>query len=240
MMTSAIANPARQSVLAPEPLLEQGDQLTRDEFERRYGRMPHVKKAELIEGTVYMPSPVRARRHGKPHNLLGTWLGTYASETEGVECFDNSSVRLDLENEPQPDLILMKLPDRGGQARLSQDDYIEGAPELAVEIAGSSASYDLHQKKRAYLRNGIREYLVWIIDEGRVVWWELKHGNYQEIRADDRGLLKSGIFPGLWLDMPALLQGNLKAALACLRRGMKSPEHRQTTTRQPGTRSKVA
>ncbi len=212
--------------MAAEPLLEPGDRLTRAQFERRYARMPLVKKAELIEGVVYMPSPVRARRHGKPHNLLGTWLGVYASETPGVECFDNSSVRLDLDNEPQPDLVLLKLPENGGQARFSEDDYIEGAPELAVEIVGSSAAYDLHQKKRAYRRNGVREYMAWITGEGRVVWWELVQGQYEDIPADASGLLKSKVFPGLWLDTSALLRGDLKSVLVSLRRGLESAEHR--------------
>src|SRR5919109_1524232 len=163
---------------AGEPLLESGDRLARDEFERRYERMPHIRKAELIEATVYMPSPVRVRKHAEPHNQLSVWLGTYAAETPGVLCADNSTVRLDQDNEPQPDLVLMKLPGSGGQARISDDDYIEGAPELAVEIVGSSRSYDLHQKKGAYRRNGVREYLAWITTERRLVWWELREGEY--------------------------------------------------------------
>lgn len=207
-----------------EPLLEPGDRLTRDEFERRYQRMGHLKKAELIEGTVYMPSPVRVRNHAKPHNQLGTWLGVYAAETPGVECADNSTVRLDLDNEPQPDLVLMKLPVKGGQARISEDDYIEGAPELVVEIVGSSRSYDLHPKKDAYRRNGIREYLVWIPGEQRLIWWELREGEYHEISAQD-GFLKSGVFPGLWLDGAALLSGDMRSVLAGLRRGLDSPDH---------------
>ncbi len=156
MATSAtsIVRPDGPFAAPAEPLLEPGDRLSRDEFERRYQRMPRLQKAELIEGSVYIPSPVRARRHAQPHSHLGGWLGLYASETPGVECFDNSSVRLDLDNEPQPDLVLIKLPDKGGQARISADDYIEGAPELAVEIVGSSQAYDLHQKKGAYRRNG--------------------------------------------------------------------------------------
>ena len=133
--------------VSAESLLEPGDRLSRVEFERRYERMPHLKKAELIEGVVYMPSPTRAHRHGIPHSQLGTWLGAYAAETPGVECADNPTVRLDLDNEPQPDLVLMKLPAKGGQARVSPDDYIEGPPELVVEIVGSSSAYDLHQKK---------------------------------------------------------------------------------------------
>jgi len=208
------------------PLLEAGDRLSREEFERRYERMPHVKKAELIEGTVYMPSPIRAQNHAGPHNCLGTWLGVYVSETPGVACFDNSTVRLDLDNEPQPDLALLKLAAKGGQARISADDYIEGAPELVVEIVGSFRAYDLHPKRTAYRRNGVREYLAWITGEQQLVWWELREGEYREMAAGDDGLLQSGVFPGLWLDAGALLGGDLKAVLAALRRGVDSPEHR--------------
>ena len=208
------------------PLLEPGDRLSRSEFERRYERMPHLKKAELIEGTVYMPSPIRVGRHAEPHSHLGGWLVVYASETPGVRCFDNCTVRLDLENEPQPDLVLVKAPAHGGQTRISHDDYLEGAPELAVEIVGSSQAYDLHQKKRAYRRNGVREYLAWITGENRLVWWELREEEYQEIAPADDGLLKSGVFPGLWLDPAALLRGDLKGLLAALRRGLDGAEHR--------------
>ena len=162
MATPAVptARPEAYRPTPAEPLLEPGDHLSRDEFERRYERMPDLKKAELIEGIVYMPSPVRARKHAEPHSQLTGWLALYVSETPGVRCFDNPTVRLDLDNEPQPDLVLMKRPEKGGQARISADDYIESAPELAVEIVGSSHAYDLHQKKGAYRRNGIREYLA--------------------------------------------------------------------------------
>jgi Uma2 family endonuclease len=206
-------------------VLVAGDHLTRGEFERRYQRMPQVKKAELIEGIVYMPSPLRLNQHATPHGQLATWLGTYVSETPGVQLADNATVRLDLDNEPQPDLTLIKLPARGGQTQISADDYIEGAPEFVAEIVASSSGYDLHQKKGAYRRNGVREYLAWVTGENRVVWWELREGEYHEIAPDAGGLLKSGVFPGLWLDSAALLRGDLKAVLATLRRGLESPEH---------------
>ena len=229
-MATPVAPTLRSEGLAPahpaDPLLEPGDRLTREEFERRYERMPNVKKAELIEGIVYMPSPIRARKHAIPHNYIGTWLGVYAAETPGVECCDNSTVRLDLDNEPQPDLVLIKLPAKGGQTRISADDYIEGAPELAVEIVASSSAYDLHQKKGAYRRNGVREYLAWITGERRLVWWELREGEYEAIASDADGLLKSRVFPGLWLDAPALLRSDLKAVLATLRRGLDSAKHK--------------
>ena len=122
--TTAKPHVARQSGVPP---LENGDRLTRDEFERRYAAMPHLKKAELIEGVVYVPSPVRHRHHGAPHAHLIGWLGQYAAGTPGVEVSDNSTVRLDLDNEPQPDALLLIDPACGGQTRFSTDDYIEGS-----------------------------------------------------------------------------------------------------------------
>src|SRR5437762_2403275 len=80
--------------------LQNGDRLTRAEFERRYEAMPHLKKAELIEGVVYMPSPVRQPEHSRPHFNIIAWLGRYLDGTPGVEGGDNGSLRLDLDNEP--------------------------------------------------------------------------------------------------------------------------------------------
>jgi len=204
------------------PLLENGDRLSRPEFERRYQSMPEVKKAELIEGIVYMPSPARFKHHSLPHGMLATWLGNYQADTRSVLVGDNATVRLDLDNEPQPDLLLLQLPEHGGQARFSEDDYVEGPPELVVEIVASSRAYDLHQKKDAYRRNGVREYLAWITEEARVVWWELRDGAFVELAPDADGLLKSAVFPGLWLDASALLRGDLRAVLDALRRGLES------------------
>jgi len=139
--------PSQERVKHPSievPRLENGDRLTRYEFERRYEAMPHLKKAELIDGVVYMGSPVRFERHGKPHSYAIGWLAVYCAATPGVDLGDNATVRLDVDNEPQPDALLRLDPSVGGQSRISDDDYVEGAPELIVEIAASSASYDLH------------------------------------------------------------------------------------------------
>ncbi|MGZ3472634.1 MAG: Uma2 family endonuclease, partial [Isosphaeraceae bacterium] len=156
MSTISKPAPTRHPVeLVPE--LENGDRLTREEFERRYEAMPNLKKAELIEGAVYMPSPVRQRRHSRPHLHLCTWLGHYEAGTPGVEGGDNGSIRLDLDNEPQPDAFLFIQPECGGQARISSDDYVEGAPDMVAEVASSSASYDLGVKLQVYRRNGVRE-----------------------------------------------------------------------------------
>lgn len=207
------------------PPLENGDRLTRAEFERRYAAMPHLKKAELIEGIVYIPSPVRWKKHAKPHAILGTWLGTYEAATPGVEHAANATVRLDLDNELQPDALLRILPNAGGQSEESADDCLVGAPELVAEVGSSSASYDVHEKKRAYRRNQVLEYLVWLVDEQRLEWWELREGDYVPLPVQE-GLIKSRVFPGLWLDTAALLNGQSADVLKQLQRGLATEEHR--------------
>lgn len=202
--------------------LENGDRLTRDEFERRYEAMPHLRKAELIEGVVYVPAALRFQSHGQPHGLIMTWIGTYRAYTPGVEFADAPTVRLDLDNEPQPDAVLLV---EGGQAQLSDDDYIEGAPELIVEVAASSASYDLHDKKRVYRRNGVQEYVVWRVLQNQVDWFVLENGDYVNLAIAQDGILRSRQFPGLWLSASALLQRDLATVLSVLQTGLNSTEH---------------
>jgi Uma2 family endonuclease len=213
------------------PALENGDRLTRAEFERRYDAMPQLKKAELIEGIVYVPSPVRHRQHGAPHASLISWLGQYAAHTPGVEVGDNSSVRLDLDNEPQPDALLFIDPACGGQVLISADGIIEGAPELVAEVASSSVSYDLHAKLHVYRRNGVREYIVWRVLEREIDWFVLRAGQYERMSMDAQGLVRSEVFPGLWLDPAALVRGDLATVLAIIQQGLVSPEHVAFVTR---------
>lgn len=220
MMTrlSAIITP-----ISTLPPLENGDKLTRPEFERRYHAMPEVKKAELIEGTVYMASPLRFRSHGKPHAYVMTWLGFYESATPGVELGDNATVRLDADNEPQPDALLRI--DNGGQSSIGEDDYVEGAPELIVEVAASSVSLDLHDKLKVYRRNQVQEYLVWRVYDGEFDWFKLHQGEYIQLQPNADGVICSQMFLGLWLEKSALLAGNLAKVLEVLQQGLASAEH---------------
>jgi Uma2 family endonuclease len=209
----------------PIPPLENGDRLTRAEFERRYDAMPDLKKAELIEGIVYMASPVSATNHGKPHfNLIG-WLNLYTMMTPGLDGYDNASTRMDLDNMPQPDVSLTIRPSHGGQARISEDDYIEGAPELVAEVASSSVSYDLHVKLNVYRRNGVREYVVWRVRDKSLDWFVLREGVYERLPLGPDGLYRSEVLPGLWLDPSALIGGNSMRVAEVARRGLESPEH---------------
>jgi Uma2 family endonuclease len=207
------------------PPLENGDRLTRAEFERRYDAMPDIKKAELIEGEVYMPSPVRHGQHSYPHSLLVTWLGSYEIDSPGVEAGNNGSIRLDLDNELQPDGFLIILPERGGQAHISEDDFIEGSPELVAEVASSSVSYDLGKKLNVYRRCGVREYVVWRVLDRQVDWFVNREGRFEPLAPSDDGILRSTVFPGLWLDPAALVQGENARVKAILEQGLNSPEH---------------
>jgi Uma2 family endonuclease len=213
----------KQPPLFTIPPLENGDRLSRAEFERRYAAMPEHCKAELIQGIVYMSAALRFRSHGKPHSQLNAWLATYQIFTPGVEIADAATVRLDDDNEPQPDIALFIAT--GGQTSISADDYVEGAPELLAEISASTVSIDLGAKKTAYQQNGVQEYIVWRVLDGSIDWFYLDNGTYVDLPPDDDGIIRSREFPGLWLDRSALLNGNMPQVIALLQTGLAADAH---------------
>jgi Uma2 family endonuclease len=208
------------------PPLEQGDRLTRDEFFRRYALMPDNVKAERIEGMVHMAAAaVSAEFHGQPHADILGWLAAYRAATPGVVVADNSTILLDTDNDPQPDACLRVLPSHGGPTKIDEKGYIVGSPDLIVEIAASSMSYDLHAKLNVYRRNGVQEYIVWRTYDEELDWFVLREGQYERASIDSEGLYRSRVFPGLWLKADALLSGELAEVLAALQKGLASEEH---------------
>ena len=214
--------------------LENGDRLSRHEFERRYTESLDIKKAELIEGVVYVASPLRFQRHAEPHAKLMIWLGNYQIYTPGIKLGIEPTIRLDQDNEPQPDGVLLIDESLGGKSRITDDDYIEGAPELVAEIAASSAAYDLYDKKKAYKRNGIQEYIVWQSLENKLDWFGLHDSEYILLQPDTEGIIKSQVMPGLWLSVTALLAGDMVKVLEVLQTGLNSPEHTEFLRRLSG------
>ena len=193
------------------PPLESGDRLTSAEFERRYRLHPEIRRAELIEGVVRVASPMHHTAHGAPQRVVSTWLGLYQSQNPDVDGGDGSTTRLDAENNVQPDSFLRY---RTGTSRVTEDDYIAGAPELAFEVAASSAAVDLGPKMRAYRRNGVQEYVVWQLYENRLSWFSLEDGEYVELQPDGRGVISSKVFPGLRLAVQKLLDRDIAGVLA--------------------------
>jgi Uma2 family endonuclease len=204
------------------PLLCNGDRMKQPEFHRRYEAYPKGVKFELVGGTVYMASPLRMP-HGRYHPKLNLILGIYETGTPGVEVADNATVILGEESEPQPDLMLRILTEYGGQSRVNEDDYCEGAPELVAEIAHSSRAIDMNQKREDYERSGVLEYLVLCVEERELYWFHFPSG--RPIRPDRQGVARSRVFPGLWIDVPALLQRNGPRLTATVQQGLASPAH---------------
>jgi len=200
------------------PALESGDVLDADEYWRRYCATPEKLKAERINRKVYIMSPLRAVHHGNPHAILCHWLGSYAMNAPGLIVSDNATIRMNADNDPQPDLCLLR---NHGQTRFDDEGYIIGPPEMIVEIAGSSASYDFGEKRDVYEAAGVGEYLVFETIEGRIQWWRSDSGRFVDILPDE-GLYKSVLFPGLWLDADALRSANALKLIETLRRGMES------------------
>jgi Uma2 family endonuclease len=196
------------------PVLESGDRLSRDEFHRRYCDRPDFKKAELVEGVVYVPSPVSAKFHGQPHALIVGWLAAYWAKHPELFLADNTTVRLAAQTEVQPDACLWRESSDGPW--VDADGYLAGAPHLVVEVAASSASYDLHDKKEAYRRAGVREYVVWRVVDEAVDWFRLRGDTYVPVEPDGDGLIESEVFPGLRLARPRLLAGDVAGVLAAI------------------------
>ncbi len=184
---------------------------------RRFEAHPEIKKIELIEGKVHRFPPLSAVSHGKPDGLLHIWLGYYSIQVPGLEFFPNTTILLDGDNTPQPDCILCTTPRRGHHVWFDEKGYLCGRPELICEVAASSASIDLHDKMNVFRRHRIPEYLVWIVGEERVCWFELKDERYVE-KTPRSGVLVSDVFPKLALDVKALLKHDGAKILAMLQK----------------------
>jgi len=223
--TPSVANPSSEN---NSLFLCNGDRMKQPEFHRRYEACPKNVRAELIGGVVYMsppvymPSPLRWL-HGASHNRLGLLLGLYQAGTTGVEAGDNATILLGEESEPQPDLGLRILPEYGGRSRTTEDDYVEGAPELLAEIAYSTRAIDMNQKRDDYERAGVLEYLVLCVEERELHWFHFP--SRRTIRPDRKGVARSRVFPGLWIDAPALLERDGSRLVAAVQQGLAAPAH---------------
>jgi Uma2 family endonuclease len=206
------------------PPLEAGDHLDQATFHARYAAMPPDFRAELIGGVVFVPSPLRSE-HAESHALIMGWLTYYWGATPGTRVRDNATAILGDDSEPQPDAALVIDSERGGQSSVSEEGYATGPPELIVEVASSSESIDLHTKRRDYEQAGVLEYVVVVLRQHVVRWFILQDGTYREVEADARGLFTSSVFPGLWLDAPALLRLDVQQVLATLQHAIATPEH---------------
>jgi Uma2 family endonuclease len=219
----------------PPPPLQNGDRLTQPEFHRRYKAYPEDVKFELVGGIVYMATPLR-REHGLHHTQLNGLFWLYHVDTPGVEALDNATTILGEESEPQPDLALRILPEAGGSSRQTRDRYVKGPPELLAEISWSTRAIDMHQKREDYERAGVCEYLVVCIEERELYWFDFR--SHASVTPDTRGIYRSGIFPGLWIDGPALLDLQPRPLIRALRRGLASPEHATFVKRLQSARRK--
>jgi len=206
------------------PPLEPGDHLDQATFHERYEAMPDGVKAELVGGVVYMAAALR-RPHGRSHSLVIHWLYSYEDATPGVEVYDNATSIMGEESEPQPDACLIILPEKGGQTRFTDDDYLNGAPELIAEVASSTESHDLHSKKRDYERAGVKEYVVVALRQQKVFWFVNRSGRFEEQRPIANGVFQSEVYPGLWLDADALIRLDGRRLIDVLKPGCATQEH---------------
>ena len=211
-MASLLAErPPETRRLRPE--LKSGDRLTFEEFERRWDLHPEIKRAELIEGEVFVDVSV-SMTHGDAHGVVAMWANVYRAAHPGCQVADNSTVELPGDNAPQPDILIRRR--EGGTSMIGPRENLSGPPEFVLEVSATSASYDLHQKLRLYERSGVLEYAVWQLYEERLDWFRLVDGQYVTVEPGPDGVIESSTFPGLRLNVKALLAGNLAGVLSAL------------------------
>ncbi len=208
------------------PWLENGDRLTREEFHRRYEAMPKNVKAELIKGVVVSSNRVKSC-HAKASAKIIGFLGFYSMKIFGLNLSNHVTWKFDKDNEFQPDCILRIEEDCGGKSWINDDDYLEGSPELTVEVAASTASYDLHDKLEIYEQKSVQEYIVWRVLDKQIDWFSLEKGKYQRLSANNRGIIESKVFIGLRLNVNALLNDDLTQVLQDLQSGITSKSHKE-------------
>jgi hypothetical protein len=208
--------------LAPAAELVTGMRMTREEFLAAWEELPDLKRAELIDGEVWVASPVRID-HWQPEGLIGLWLGMFSLRTIGCQFGHNGTWEM-LGSIPQPDVFLRIAPAYGGQSSDGKKFPI-GAPELAVEICVTSRDYDFGPKLHLYRRAGVREYITLETFRNRIVWRALEEDRYREVAPDENGVYRSERFPGLWLDSKALIANDGAKLLATLEQGLATPEH---------------
>jgi len=215
--------PDRMTMKSAPCTLVEGQRLDQPTFHALYEAMPPGTRAELIDGVVYMPSPV-GRAHGRAQVPVIMWLGAYAANTPGVEVLDNATTILGWKSEPQPDALLRVLPERGGRSH-DEQDFVRGAPELVIEVAKATRYVDLGPKLGDYERAGVLEYVVRAIDPDEIYWFAQKQGALVQRPVGDDRLYRSIVFPGLWLDPIALLNNDARRLLALVDLGCATPEH---------------
>lgn len=210
------------------PPLRHGDRLSRAEFERRWDAAPDRKFAELLDGVVNLHRPGTVTYGGARADLVG-WLGLYHFHTPGTQGLCRASLRLDDANMTQPVAILR--PTHSGTSCVDPDGILSGPPELVAEVPPSE---NRRVKKALYRAKGVQEYLVWRVDDGAVDWFVLRPTGYEPLPVGADSVVRSEVFPGLWLDPAALVAGDGPALLRAAQLGHGSPEHAAFVRRLAG------
>ncbi len=175
---------------------------------RRYERLPEVKRAELLEGTVCVHPPlIYSLSHRR--TLLTYLLVRYQMLHPETETVGNTTWLIDGENVAQPDSSYRVK--RGGSSWLDQEGFLRGVPEMVFEVTS-----DIHSRKDLYQRVRAQEFVHWRVEFEAIDFYRLDSGSgvFLKEQPDADGVWRSWVFPGLALDVDALFRNDLNMAAA--------------------------
>jgi Uma2 family endonuclease len=156
------------------------------------GAFNKYAKAELIEGEIFVVN-AQFRRHATfRRKLMRRFEDELAGRADGLGVTDECNVELSDQTMPQPDITITFEPEGDGPIPFA-------SIRMIVEIADTTANYDLGRKRELYARHGVPEYWVIDADKSRVVqFWALNDGDYAERREIALGeRVEAATIPGL-------------------------------------------
>ena len=194
------------------PPLRHGDALSFAEFRRLWELHPEVKSAQLIDGRVFI-EPFVDEFHGLTSAIVIGWIARFFFiPPRGVEPLAHMTTELFGTQSVEADILVRR---HDGLSTIDGEGRMHGPPELAVEVASDfSVGLDLGRKKELYCEAGVLEYIVF--QQDRIDWFILEDGKYRSLLPDANGVIESRLFPGLRLQVQAMLDQDIATVIAAV------------------------
>ena len=167
-------------------------------FEEYLDSLTEESKGDLFDGLLYMQTPP-SDAHEEIFGFLFDILRNYVLEKNlGVVRGSRTAIRFAEEHGTQPDIVFIS----NARRHLIYPYYIDGAPEVVVEILSpSTRKLDRGKKMALYAENGVLEY--WQVDpeDQTAKFLRNNDGVWAPMPVGGDGIFHSEAISGFWLNV---------------------------------------